>query len=137
VASEELHFAAKQLADGRVLASDLSAVGADDGDAAAWRRSVAEAIREVVPVLEFVDFPLLVHGVYDVTPDRQAVIGPVGESDGLWIAAGFSGHGFMLAPAVGRIVADALADGAPDPALDVLSPARFAAGRLVPEPQVV
>jgi sarcosine oxidase subunit beta len=137
VASDELRFAAKQLADGRVLASDLSAVGADRGEAAAWRRSVAESIHELLPLLEFVDFPLLLHGEYDVTPDRQAVIGPVAAGDGLWIAAGFSGHGFMLAPAVGRIVADALTGDGWDPALDAFSPARFAAGRLVREPQVI
>ena len=55
----------------------------------------------------------------------------------LWVAAGFSGHGFMLAPAVGRILADAVAGGGEDEALGVLDPGRFAEGRLVPEPQVV
>jgi glycine/D-amino acid oxidase-like deaminating enzyme len=43
----------------------------------------------------------------------------------------------MLAPAVGRIVADALTGAGDDEALGVLDPARFAEGRLVPEPQVV
>ena len=53
--------------------------------------------------------------------------------DGLWLAAGFSGHGFMLAPAVGRIVAGAVL-GERRPALAVLDAARFAADRLGPEP---
>jgi sarcosine oxidase subunit beta len=52
------------------------------------------------------------------------------------VAAGFSGHGFMIAPAVARIIADALV-GAHDPVLDILGADRFAAGRLVSEPQLV
>ena len=43
----------------------------------------------------------------------------------------------MMAPAVGRILAEAIAGEARDEALDVLDPNRFAEGRLVPEPQVI
>jgi len=57
--------------------------------------------------------------------------------DRIWVAAGFSGHGFMLAPAVGRIIAESVIDGLEDTALNVLDAERFADGRLVPEPQVV
>lgn len=137
VVSVERHFAGKQLADGRVLASDLSAVGPSDGEATRWREAIRRAIRELLPVLEYVDFRVLVPGIYDVTPDRQAIIGAVPGYERLWIAAGFSGHGFMLAPAVGRILADAVAGAAEDEALAVLDPGRFAEGRLLPEPQVV
>jgi sarcosine oxidase, subunit beta len=136
VVSPERRFAAKHLADGRVLASDLSAVG-EEGDAPAWRAAIRSCIRELLPRLEYVDFEVLVPGVYDVTPDRQAIIGRVPGHDGLWVAAGFSGHGFMLAPAVGRILADAISGAAEDEALRVLDAGRFADGRLVPEPQVV
>ncbi|MGH3757415.1 NAD(P)/FAD-dependent oxidoreductase [Actinophytocola sp.] len=50
-------------------------------------------------------------GIYDVTPDFNPIIDRVG--DGLFVAAGFSGHGFKLSPAVGRLVADMVIDGAP------------------------
>lgn len=50
-------------------------------------------------------------GCYDVTPDWNPVISPTG-IDGLLVAAGFSGHGFKIAPAVGRLVADLVIDGA-------------------------
>ena len=53
------------------------------------------------------------------------------------MAAGFSGHGFMIAPAVARILADELLDGHRDDALSVLDVARFAENRPVPEPQLV
>jgi sarcosine oxidase subunit beta len=137
VVSPERRFAAKQLGSGRVLASDLSAVGESDDNAPAWRGAVRAAIRELLPVLEYVEFPLLVPGVYDVTPDRQAILGRVPGHDRLWLAAGFSGHGFMLAPAVGRILADAIAGVGEHEALRTLDAGRFAEDRLVPEPQVV
>lgn len=49
-------------------------------------------------------------GCYDVTPDYNPVISPA-PMDGLLIAAGFSGHGFKIAPAVGRLIADLVIDG--------------------------
>ena len=45
-------------------------------------------------------------GLYDMTPDAHPILGEV--ADGVYAACGFSGHGFMQAPAVGRIVADEL-----------------------------
>jgi sarcosine oxidase subunit beta len=134
VVAPELAFAAKQLADGRVLASDLGGRGDADAGRERWRATIRTATRTLLPQLEHVSYPLLVRGVYDVTPDHQPILGPVG--GGLHVAAGFSGHGFMIAPAVARIVADAV-EGVHDPVLDVLGPERFAAGRLVPEPQLV
>ncbi|MHC9295174.1 NAD(P)/FAD-dependent oxidoreductase [Mycobacterium sp. LTG2003] len=49
-------------------------------------------------------------GCYDVTPDWNPVISATG-IEGLIVAAGFSGHGFKIAPAVGRLVADLVIDG--------------------------
>jgi sarcosine oxidase subunit beta len=48
-------------------------------------------------------------GLYDMTPDAHPIIGWVG--DGVYAACGFSGHGFMQSPAVGRAVAEELLDG--------------------------
>ncbi|MGV0743020.1 NAD(P)/FAD-dependent oxidoreductase [Mycolicibacterium sp. XJ870] len=49
-------------------------------------------------------------GCYDVTPDWNPVISKTG-IDGLVVAAGFSGHGFKIAPAVGKLIADLVTDG--------------------------
>ncbi|QZH66823.1 NAD(P)/FAD-dependent oxidoreductase [Mycolicibacterium farcinogenes] len=49
-------------------------------------------------------------GCYDVTPDWNPVISTTG-IDGLLVAAGFSGHGFKIAPAVGKLVADLVTEG--------------------------
>jgi glycine/D-amino acid oxidase-like deaminating enzyme len=49
-------------------------------------------------------------GCYDVTPDFNPVISRT-MIDGLIVAAGFSGHGFKISPAVGRLIADLVVDG--------------------------
>lgn len=50
-------------------------------------------------------------GVYDVPPDWNPVIAPVGDIDGLILCAGFAGHGFKISPAVGTLVADLVLEG--------------------------
>ena len=126
VVSAERGFAAKQLADGRLLASDLR-----EGS----RANVRVGFEELLPRLVYVALPTLVEGLYDVTPDHQPILGQVRER--VWVAAGFSGRGFMQAPAVGRIVAESVLGAGNDPALGVFDAGRFAEGRLVPEPSVV
>lgn len=49
-------------------------------------------------------------GCYDVTPDWNPVISTTGVA-GVIVAAGFSGHGFKIAPAVGKLVADLVTEG--------------------------
>ena len=93
--------------------------------------------RDPVADPRYVTFPVHVEGYYDLTPDSQAVLGGVEGFEGLWLAAGLSGRGFMMAPAVGRVMADLIATGRSDPLLEQLSLARFDHNTLTPEPQVV
>lgn len=137
VVAPERRFAAKHLADGRVLASDLGADGDPESGRRHWRATVARGIQSLLPRLEFVSFDLLVEGFYDVTPDHQPILGTVPGLDGLWLAAGFSGHGFMFAPAVGRRLADAIGGEPPHPSLTELSLSRFSGRELSPELQIV
>lgn len=51
-------------------------------------------------------------GVFDTTPDARPIISRVPGLDGLFVAAGFNGTGFALAPAVGACVAELVTDGA-------------------------
>ncbi|MBM3992163.1 MAG: FAD-binding oxidoreductase [Planctomycetes bacterium] len=64
---------------------------------------------------------------YTLTPDAQALIGRCPGLDNVFVAAGFSGHGFKLAPSIGEGVAQLLA-GQPVGAFDprFFDPARFA-----------
>jgi sarcosine oxidase, subunit beta len=65
-------------------------------------------------------------GCYDVTPDYNPIIGP-SPLVGLFLATGFSGHGFKISPAVGKLVADLLVDGTTE--LLGVTPADFRYGR--------
>lgn len=67
-------------------------------------------------------------GLREMTPDDNAVAGPLDQADGFWVAAGFSGHGFMQAPAIGEALAQTLIFGESSINLDPLRPARFAEG---------
>jgi sarcosine oxidase subunit beta len=132
----ERAFAAKQLANGRVLSSDLRASGEPTEQRAVWRETVAAGIEEFLPVLSFVSFPVLATGRYDLTPDHQPVVGALEQLEGLWVAAGYSGHGFMLAPAVSRRLAAAILEGVRTP-IPEFAVGRFGEASLEPELQVV
>ena len=128
VVASEIGFAAKHLANGRVLAGDLGATGDPALRRDTWRQTVRRGIEELTPTLSFVSFDLLVDGIYDTTPDHEAILGPVDGLAGLWLAAGFSGHGFMMAPAVGRALADWICDVDPGEGAAALRSSRFRNG---------
>lgn len=67
-------------------------------------------------------------GPYDVSPDGDAIVGPSPGHPNLIQVCGFTGHGFMMAPAVGRLLARYLADGTAHPMLARWDPGRFASG---------
>ena len=137
VVAPERHFAAKQLADGSVLASDLGAGARPGEDKEIWHANVRAGIRALLPILEYVSFPVLVEGFYDITPDRQPVIGPIEGHPGLHVAAGLNGRGLMMAPTIARVVADTVTTGTVEAQMAPLLPSRFADGTLTPELQVV
>jgi sarcosine oxidase subunit beta len=73
-------------------------------------------------------------GLYDMTPDAHPIVGFVGE--GVYSACGFSGHGFMQSPAVGRAAAEEILGLRPSLDLSPYRLERFAGTQLPPE-QVV
>ncbi|MGB8885904.1 MAG: FAD-binding oxidoreductase [Candidatus Korobacteraceae bacterium] len=78
-------------------------------------------------------------GLYEMSPDHHAIIGPVEEVKGFFCANGFSGHGVMHAPATGKMVADLILHGKTEVVdqVEVLSPARFAKGELLHETAIL
>jgi sarcosine oxidase subunit beta len=74
-------------------------------------------------------------GLYDMTPDAHPIVGAVG--DGLYAACGFSGHGFMQSPAVGRALAEEILHGASSLDLSPYRLERFGAGAAFPEEVVL
>jgi sarcosine oxidase subunit beta len=77
-------------------------------------------------------------GLYEMTPDHHAIIGPAPDVSGLYFVNGFSGHGVMHSPASGRITADLILQNHSD-LVDAaqLNVRRFAAGKLLEETAVL
>lgn len=77
-------------------------------------------------------------GLYEMTPDHHAIIGPAATVKGLYFANGFSGHGVMHSPASGRITSDLILHGHSD-LIDTsqLGIERFAEGRELKETAIL
>jgi sarcosine oxidase, subunit beta len=76
----------------------------------------------------------LITGLYDITPDGLPLAGPDAGVKGLYLAAGFNGHGVMHSPAVGCSVAELIVLGkAATFDLSRLGPARFINGNIIPD----
>src|SRR3989475_6104567 len=69
-------------------------------------------------------------GAYDVTPDSYPILDRVGP-EGLFVAVGFSGHGFKLSPEVGRLLGEFVATGRRPTTLESLRATRFDEEHLV------
>ena len=90
-----------------------------------------------IPALEAAEIAHGWAGLYETTPDHNAVIGPPRGVAGLMLANGFSGHGFMQAPGVGQLVAEWIVDGAPSQDLSDLRLERFAESAAIVEANVI
>lgn len=79
-----------------------------------------------MPELETAEITNAWGGLYETTPDHHAIMGPAAERKGFWNNTGFSGHGFMHAPAAGRLIAEWIVEGQPSIDLSRLALERFA-----------
>ncbi|HEY3157017.1 MAG TPA: FAD-binding oxidoreductase [Candidatus Eisenbacteria bacterium] len=95
----------------------------------AWVDDVVCTARERVPVLRdaVIDHGACWAGLYEMSPDHHALLGPAPECPNLYLINGSSGHGVMHAPALGLLLAEIMTKGRAV-TLDVepLSPGRFA-----------
>jgi sarcosine oxidase subunit beta len=98
-----------------------------------WLPGLAEAVQRRAPALADVGIAHRWAGLYEMSPDHNALIGEARAVSRLLYATGFSGHGFLQGPAVGEVLRD-LVLGVP-PVVDVsgLSADRFAARSARPE----
>lgn len=101
-----------------------------------WMSDVEAATRRRVPPLAgaAVDRAHAWGGLYEISPDKHAILGRASECENFYLANGSSGHGVMHAPALGRLLAEIMTE--PDgraTSLDVraLRPSRFAEGEPV------
>lgn len=74
-------------------------------------------------------------GMYDMTPDGSPIIGET-DVKNFYHSTGYSGHGFMLGPIAGRVLAQHLTNNTPDIDFSMLDYRRFARGELIMEPNI-
>jgi sarcosine oxidase subunit beta len=110
-----------------IVGGNDRSVASSDRAVVDWSRveSLATALSHRFPALEGLEIVRGWAGLREMTPDDHAIVGPVKEIPGLWVAAGFSGHGFMQSPAVGEALADWWLAGAPPLDLSPLRLSRF------------
>lgn len=126
--------------DGRVLLLRPDDFPADDPFDASfdetWLPDLLASTHARVPCLRDVpiDRAACWAGLYEMSPDKHALLGRAPELENLWLINGSSGHGVMHSPALGQIVAEMILDGEAK-AIDVhtLRPSRFAEGQPIPE----
>jgi len=98
---------------------------------------MAKTITKVLPPLRNVRMIRSWAGLYNMTPDKQPILGPVDEVEGFYLAVGFSGHGFMFGPATGILLAENILGEKTTLPIDQLHLNRFKKGELIFEPSVV
>ena len=102
-----------------------------------WVRAVVDKAHSRVPVLKktMVDPVACWAGLYEMSPDKHAILGLASGCDNFYLINGSSGHGVMHAPALGQLLGEIICDGRAT-SLDVrpLRPERFAEGDPNPVP---
>ncbi|SDL77619.1 sarcosine oxidase subunit beta [Geodermatophilus siccatus] len=103
----------------------------------AWLPRLGAAIERRAPALAEVGVAGGWAGLYEMTPDHNALIGRADTVEGFLYATGFSGHGFLMGPAVGEVVRDLYLGREPFVDVSGLSAARFTGADVRPELNIV
>jgi len=112
--------------------------GTDESVDLDWEQTALEFAVRRMPLLEQAGLASHWAGLYEMTPDAHPLVGRLAPFDNVYVAAGFSGHGFMQGPIIGKLLAEVMLDGrAHTIDITALSPARFAAGATLREYNVV
>jgi sarcosine oxidase, subunit beta len=119
------------------IANEYVPPGLDQGSSHAFLGKYARSLVRACPVLGRVKVLRQWAGCYDITPDANPIVGPVSEIDDFTQASGFMGHGFMMAPVVGKLIAELVAAGTTTPLLERWNLRRFAEGKLLSEAMII
>ncbi|MEV4115014.1 FAD-binding oxidoreductase [Nonomuraea sp. NPDC049695] len=103
----------------------------------AWLPRLGEAMARRAPALMETGIATGWAGLYEVTPDHNALIGTAPDVDRFIYATGFSGHGFLMSPAVGEVVRDLYLGRTPFVDVSGFDARRFALAGARPELNIV
>ncbi|MBK6465036.1 MAG: FAD-binding oxidoreductase [Myxococcales bacterium] len=111
--------------------------GVDQRSSFAFLGHYARSLVRACPVLGDVKVLRQWAGCYDLTPDQNPIVGYVDDVDGFYQASGFMGHGFMMAPVMGKRIAAHVVTGDSSPLIERWNLRRFAEGRLLSESMII
>ncbi len=111
--------------------------GLDMGSSTDFLALYSRALLSACPILGSVKVLRQWSGCYDLTPDANPIVGGVDDIEGFYQASGFMGHGFMMAPVMGRLLAQYIAEGTDLPMFERWNLRRFKEGRLLQESMII
>jgi sarcosine oxidase subunit beta len=97
----------------------------------------ARALTRACPVLGDVKVLRQWAGCYDITPDANPIVGPVDEVESFFQASGFMGHGFMMAPVMGKRIAEQIVHPSDSELFARWNLRRFKEGKLLSEAMII
>jgi sarcosine oxidase subunit beta len=103
----------------------------------AWLERLGAAVTRRAPRLAEVGIARGWAGLYEVTPDHNAIVGEAPGVSRFLYATGFSGHGFLQGPAIGEVIRDLVLGREPEVDVSSLDVGRFAKDAARPEHNVV
>lgn len=115
--------------------------GLDQSSSFSFLGLYARALVRTCPILGKVKVLRQWSGCYDITPDANPIVGGVDEIEHFYQASGFMGHGFMMAPIMGKLIAEHIAafekHRAHLPMFDRWNLRRFKEGKLLSESMII
>lgn len=111
--------------------------GLDQSSSLRFLALYARSLTETVPILGGVRVLRQWSGCYDITPDGNPLVGPVDEVEGLILSSGFMGHGFMMAPIMGELLARHLLHGEEKELFERWNLRRYREGKLLSESMIL
>jgi sarcosine oxidase subunit beta len=119
------------------ISNDRVPQGADQGSSLRFLALYARSLTRTMPALGGVRVLRQWSGCYDITPDGNPLVGPVDEVEGLILTSGFMGHGFMMAPIMGELLARHLLFGEEKELFERWNLRRYREGNLLSESMIL
>lgn len=103
-----------------------------------WLHAYANAASEIIPLVKHLMFLRAWSGYYAMTPDNSHILGREPEwPENLYVATGFSGHGFIMSCLAGELMAKNILYDETDNLMKPFLPTRFKEGKLIEEAMVI
>lgn len=99
--------------------------------------SFAKALLRVLPQLSGVNMLRQWAGSYDFTPDGRPILGRAGGFENFYVSCGYTGHGFMIAPMTGQLIAELITGRKTSLPIDSFRLGRFQEGVASKEEMVI